>query len=420
MALEVPQGHDVASTQQAGTSERRWRAPLVDTAVPPPPRSGPMPAIGSTSAAKTARGALVFDISEGDIETEEPLEEWPFVQDMESASGADSGGCVGYTAAEMSDEGLEVEWLSQQGLEVSAPAEKARDFLRPAPVAAGEIPSGSWWDFSRNSAPPHKVAEPKVVDEADADAEADDEDVTAARAAASRLSHQDAEKRCLACLDLAVLGRAARPFFWQVLRSFREDQNAEVRMAAAEAVVALGENHAEEAASALKEQLGSADPALRRVTVLCLGHLHGAHTLAPDVALLLQDRDLQVRDAALVSLCLMIEGGAEPTPEIARAVATRLREPLLRDSAATVLGMLGREGAYWAEELLPYLSDSDSRTREAVAEALLGFRDHLEDDVLEELHERSSRLARFGPEALGAEAARLVLARLKTKLVIVD
>jgi len=235
-------------------------------------------------------------------------------------------------------------------------------------------------------------------------------------AAAERLAASDEEVRYGALLELIGLGRAARPHGRRVAQLLREErQSLGVRMLACEALVALGEDAASEASLALEAQLGSEEPTLRRVAVLSLGHLQGAHHAVAAVVPLLRDANLQVRDAALVALCLMLGSGAAPTGEMAKATASRLREPLLRESAAVVLGLLGPEGGCWAGELLPYLSDSDLRVREAVVEALVNLREHLDQSILQELRGRSVRDAK-----LGAEAAKVALDRLTQKVVVVD
>ena len=255
-----------------------------------------------------------------------------------------------------------------------------------------------------------------------------------------------------AMLDLST-ARVVVPW----LAEWLENENWEVRKAAANALGALRE-HAKDKVPDLIELLSDDDPRVRTVAVEVLGTF-GEHAKdkVPDLVELLSDGESRVRRAAANALGAIGEHAKDSVPDLiellsdddlkvraaaadvlrtlgkyAEGQASRLGELLnderedIRRTAAEVLGMLGKYAEDQAPVLVKQLNlnfeqldstlkqqsftdrqaiDRSSDVRIAIAEALRAFEMHAKSQaslVVERLSDERGHVRRAAAEVLGA------------------
>lgn len=176
----------------------------------------------------------------------------------------------------------------------------------------------------------------------------------------------------IAAIALADERAAAVP---EIAAALQQDEDAAVRMAAAEALAAIGEVAASVAVPLLAAALKDTDHQVRNTAISALGVMGDRAAVAvPALAEALgDDKDFFVRQSAAGVLGALGPKAVGVVPELVRAV---LRDPVsdVRSAAALALASTGPRGASSvstiAAVLHPELGDKDPRLRAAAAQAL--------------------------------------------------
>lgn len=169
---------------------------------------------------------------------------------------------------------------------------------------------------------------------------------------------------------LGVVGPAARPALPVLARA--ADRGIDIEIAVKRTAAAILSGGDDRDVAGLIEQLFSADTSLRLRAAKALGAYGAAAVVAaPSLALVLGDRDGDVRRAAITALRL-IQPDAPVSREILQAYVYDLidADDAIRLQAVRALGKFGPAAATVVPALEARLNDADKDVRKAVTEAL--------------------------------------------------
>lgn len=192
---------------------------------------------------------------------------------------------------------------------------------------------------------------------------------TAVPVLVKRLSHSEADARLAAIYVIETLGKDATPAAEALIRSL-DDQDSFVRWGAARALGEMAPAGAATAAPLLAKLVNDRRMDTRSAAVLTLTRYGPeAKAAAPDLARALSQNDIGLRLLVMRALGAIGPGAKVAVPGLVKALT--LPDAQLRAQAARTLGAIDPKSEEPAEALRKALDDPDIQVRRAAGEALL-------------------------------------------------